>query len=101
MYSFFVRPRSQLDGTVTSPLPSLKTQTPKQTPSKKTQESSQPSSTTTQAVTLQNISSKRKAEAPSQTTPGKRGRKEKDKNKEKQSKDEAFAVVCALVMYDN
>lgn len=43
---------------------------------------------------MQHVAVKRKPEAPLQTTPVKRGRKEKDKNKEKQTKDEGFAVVC-------
>lgn len=93
----FIRPPSLQENNTTSPIAGLKTQSSKQsTPLNKVQETSHLNSSatkTTTVVTVQNAPAKRKVEAPSQTTPVKRGRKEKDKSKEKQNKDDDFMLV--------
>jgi len=88
------QPRSQSDKDLSSPTPSIKTQSSTQvTPTKKPQEATTTTTAKTNVVATQNVTAKRKTESPLQTTLGKRGRKEKDKNRDKQSKDDGFSVV--------
>eukprot|EP00795_Rhopilema_esculentum_P015575 gene15575-6844_t len=86
--------RPQSVGTTTS-ITSVnqKAQPRSSTPNKKGLDTTQPDLTTTTATQNLTATPKRKGDSVSQTTPAKRGRKEKDKTKEKQNKDDSFMLL--------
>ena len=91
------RQRPQSVGTTTS-ISSVnqKAQPRSSTPNKKGLDTTQPDPTTTTATQNLTATPKRKGDSVSQTTPAKRGRKEKDKTKEKQNKDDSFMLVSSF-----